>query len=128
MGNCCNSVTYPEIDNANSIDQLITALTDRKAISLETIEKYEKALSAKTNPVDDESRTLLTNRIEYLKKYNTYCDSFIDILNDNKKMDFLNTQAQLHAFFDCYKLEQDNNGYLELIKNNLIKITKNELS
>ena len=68
MGSCCNSVTYPEIDNANSIDQLITALTDRKAISLETIEKYEKALSAKTNPVDDESRTLLTNRIEYLKK------------------------------------------------------------
>ena len=125
---CCNSATYPEIDDANSIDQLITALTDRKAISLETIEKYEKALSAKTNPVDDDSRNLLTNRIEYLNTYNNYCDTFINILNENKGMDFLNTQAQLHAFFDCYKLEKDNNGYLELIKNNLIKITKNELS
>jgi hypothetical protein len=125
---CCNSASYPEIDDASSIDQLITALENKKAFSLETIQKYEKALSAKTNPLDDDSRTTLTNRIEYLNKYNNYCDSFIDILKENKGMDFLNTQAQLHAFFDCFKLEQDNNGYLELINNNLIKITKNDLS
>jgi hypothetical protein len=125
---CCNSASYPEIDDASSIEQLITALENKKAFSLETIQKYEKALSAKTNPLDDDSRTTLTNRIEYLNKYNNYCDSFIDILKENKGMDFLNTQAQLHAFFDCFKLEQDNNGYLELINNNLIKITKNDLS
>jgi hypothetical protein len=39
-------------------------------------------------------------------------------------MDFVNTQQQIHALFDCYGLKNDEQGNIPLIIDNLNKIVE----
>jgi len=124
MGCCGAQSSYPEIDEANSIDELFKELNNKLnqiQTEIKELEDYllDKSNIPKTVDVSYLSDIEINNRKNYLEKYENSLNNIINIFSENKDMDVEKTKDQIHSLFDCYYLKDDNQGYLKKIEDNI---------
>ena len=124
MGCCGTQSSYPEIDEASSIDELFKAINNKLnqiQTEIKELEDYllDKSNIPKTVDVSYLSDIEINNRKNYLEKYENSLNNIINILSENRDMDVFKTKDQIHSLFDCYYLKDDNQGYLKKIEDNI---------
>ena len=129
MGCCGATFSYPEVDEANSIDELYKELNNKLnqiQTEIKELEDYllDKSNIPKTVDVSYLSDFEINNRKNYLEKYENSLNNIINIISENRDMDIYKTKDQIHSLFDCYYLKDDNQGNLKKIEDNIKKIAE----
>ena len=129
MGCCGAQSSYPEIDEANSIDELYKELNDKLnqiQTEIKELDDYllDKSNIPKTVDVSYLSDNEINNRKSYLEKYEKSLENINKIVSENRDMDIYKTKDQIHSLFDCYYLKDDNQGNLKKIEDNIKKIAE----
>ena len=130
MGCCGAQSSYPEIDEANSIDELYKELNDKLnqiQTEIKELDDYllDKSNIPKTVDVSYLSDIEINNRKSYLEKYEKSLENINKIVSENRDMDIYKTKDQIHSLFDCYYLKDDKQGNLKKIENNIKIIAQN---
>ena len=130
MGCCGAQSSYPEIDEANSIDELYKELNDKLnqiQTEIKELDDYllDKSNIPKTVDVSYLSDNEISNRKSYLEKYEKSLENINKIVSENRDMDIYKTKDQIHSLFDCYYLKDDKQGNLKKIENNIKIIAQN---
>jgi len=129
MGCCGTQSSYPEVDEANTIDELFKEINNKLnqiQTEIKELEDYllDKSNIPKTVDVSYLSDIEINNRKNYLEKYENSLNNIINILSENRDMDIYKTKDQIHSLFDCYYLKDDNQGNLKKIEDNIKKIAE----
>ena len=130
MGCCGAQSSYPEIDEANSIDELYKELNDKLnqiQTEIKELDDYllDKSNIPKTVDVSYLSDIEISNRKTYLETYEKSLENINNIISQNRDMDIYKTKEQIHSLFDCYYLKDDKQGNLKKIENNIKIIAQN---
>ena len=130
MGCCGAQSSYPEIDEANSIDELYKELNDKLnqiQTEIKQLDDYllDKSNIPKTVDVSYLSDIEISNRKTYLETYEKSLENINNIISQNRDMDIYKTKDQIHSLFDCYYLKDDKQGNLKKIENNIKIIAQN---
>jgi len=130
MGCCGAQSSYPEIDEANSIDELYKELNDKLnqiQTEIKELDDYllDKSNIPKTVDVSYLSDIEISNRKTYLETYEKSLENINNIISQNRDMDIYKTKDQIHSLFDCYYLKDDKQGNLKKIENNIKTIAQN---
>ena len=130
MGCCGAQSSYPEIDEANSIDELYKELNDKLnqiQTEIKELDDYllDKSNIPKTVDVSYLSDIEISNRKTYLEIYEKSLENINNIISQNRDMDIYKTKDQIHSLFDCYYLKDDKQGNLKKIENNIKIIAQN---
>ena len=130
MGCCGAQSSYPEIDEANSIDELYKELNDKLnqiQTEIKELDDYllDKSNIPKTVDVSYLSDIEINNRKTYLEKYEKSLENINNIISQNRDMDIYKTKDEIHSLFDCYYLKDDKQGNLKKIENNIKTIAQN---
>jgi vacuolar-type H+-ATPase subunit I/STV1 len=130
MGCCGAQSSYPEIDEANSIDELYKELNDKLnqiQTEIKELDDYllDKSNIPKTVDVSYLSDIEISNRKTYLETYEKSLENINNIISQNRDMDIYKTKDQIHSLFDCYYLKDDKQGNLKKIENNIKIIAQN---
>ena len=130
MGCCGAQSSYPEIDEANSIDELYKELNDKLnqiQTEIKELDDYllDKSNIPKTVDVSYLSDIEISNRKTYLEIYEKSLENINNIISQNRDMDIYKTKDQIHSLFDCYYLKDDKQGNLKKIENNIKTIAQN---
>ena len=129
MGCCGTQSSYPEVDEANTIDELFKEINNKLnqiQTEIKELEDYllDKSNIPKTVDVSYLSDFEINNRKNYLEKYENSLNNIINIISENRDMDIYKTKDQIHSLFDCYYLKDDNQGNLKKIEDNIKKIAE----
>ena len=129
MGCCGSQSSYPEVDEANTIDELFKEINNKLnqiQTEIKELEDYllDKSNIPKTVDVSYLSDFEINNRKNYLEKYENSLNNIINIISENRDMDIYKTKDQIHSLFDCYYLKDDNQGNLKKIEDNIKKIAE----
>ena len=129
MGCCGTQSSYPEVDEANTIDELFKEINNKLnqiQTEIKELEDYllDKSNIPKTVDVSYLSDIEINNRKNYLEKYENSLNNIINIISENRDMDIYKTKDQIHSLFDCYYLKDDNQGNLKKIEDNIKKIAE----
>ena len=130
MGCCGAQSSYPEVDEANTIDELFKEINNKLnqiQTEIKELEDYllDKSNIPKTVDVSYLSDIEINNRKNYLEKYENSLNNIINIISENRDMDIYKTKDQIHSLFDCYYLKDDKQGNLKKIENNIKIIAQN---
>lgn len=130
MGCCGAQSSYPEIDEANSIDELYKELNDKLnqiQTEIKELDDYllDKSNIPKTVDVSYLSDIEISNRKTYLEIYEKSLENINNIISQNRDMDIYKTKDEIHSLFDCYYLKDDKQGNLKKIENNIKTIAQN---
>ena len=130
MGCCGTQSSYPEVDEANTIDELFKEINNKLnqiQTEIKELEDYllDKSNIPKTVDVSYLSDIEINNRKNYLEKYENSLNNIINIISENRDMDIYKTKDQIHSLFDCYYLKDDNQGNLKKIEDNIKIIAQN---
>ena len=130
MGCCGTQSSYPEVDEANTIDELFKEINNKLnqiQTEIKELEDYllDKSNIPKTVDVSYLSDFEINNRKNYLEKYENSLNNIINIISENRDMDIYKTKDQIHSLFDCYYLKDDKQGNLKKIENNIKIIAQN---
>ena len=130
MGCCGATISYPEVDEANSIDELYKELNNKLnqiQTEIKELDDYllDKSNIPKTVDVSYLSDNEINNRKSYLEKYEKSLENINKIVSENRDMDIYKTKDQIHSLFDCYYLKDDKQGNLKKIENNIKIIAQN---
>ena len=130
MGCCGAQSSYPEIDEANSIDELYKELNDKLnqiQTEIKELDDYllDKSNIPKTVDVSYLSDNEINNRKSYLEKYEKSLENINKIVSENRDMDIYKTKDQIHSLYDCYYLKDDSQGNLKKIEDNIKIIAQN---
>ena len=133
MGCCGTQSSYPEVDEANTIDELFKEINNKLnqiQTEIKELEDYllDKSNIPKTVDVSYLSDIEINNRKNYLEKYENSLNNIINIISENRDMDIYKTKDQIHSLFDCYYLKDDNQGNLKKIEDNIKKIAEKNKS
>ena len=129
MGCCGTQSSYPEVDEANTIDELFKEINNKLNQIQTEIKELEDYLLDKSNiprtvDVSYLSDFEINSRKNYLEKYENSLNNIINIISENRDMDIYKTKDQIHSLFDCYYLKDDNQGNLKKIEDNIKKIAE----
>ena len=118
MGCCGAQSSYPEIDEANSIDELYKELNDKLnqiQTEIKELDDYllDKSNIPKTVDVSYLSDSEISNRKTYLEIYEKSLENINNIISQNRDMDIYKTKDEIHSLFDCYYLKDDKQGNLK---------------
>ena len=130
MGCCGAQSSYPEIDEANSIDELYKELNDKLnqiQTEIKELDDYllDKSNIPKTVDVSYLSDNEINNRKSYLEKYEKSLENINKIVSENRDMDIYKTKDQIHSLYDCYYLKDDSQGNLKKIEDNIKILAQN---
>ena len=130
MGCCGATISYPEVDEANSIDELYKELNNKLnqiQTEIKELDDYllDKSNIPKTVDVSYLSDIEISNRKTYLETYEKSLENINNIISQNRDMDIYKTKDQIHSLFDCYYLKDDKQGNLKKIENNIKIIAQN---
>jgi vacuolar-type H+-ATPase subunit I/STV1 len=130
MGCCGAQSSYPEIDEANSIDELYKELNDKLnqiQTEIKELDDYllDKSNIPKTVDVSYLSDIEISNRKTYLETYEKSLENINKIVSENRDMDIYKTKDQIHSLYDCYYLKDDSQGNLKKIEDNIKIIAQN---
>ena len=130
MGCCGAQSSYPEIDEANSIDELYKELNDKLnqiQTEIKELDDYllDKSNIPKTVDVSYLSDIEISNRKTYLETYEKSLENINKIVSENREMDIYKTKDQIHSLYDCYYLKDDSQGNLKKIEDNIKIIAQN---
>ena len=133
MGCCGTQSSYPEVDEANTIDELFKEINNKLnqiQTEIKELEDYllDKSNIPKTVDVSYLSDIEINNRKNYLEKYENSLNNIINIISENRDMDIYKTKDQIHSLFDCYYLKDDNQGNLKKIEDNIKNIAEKNKS
>ena len=122
--------SYPEIDEANSIDELYKELNDKLnqiQTEIKELDDYllDKSNIPKTVDVSYLSDNEINNRKSYLEKYEKSLENINKIVSENRDMDIYKTKDQIHSLYDCYYLKDDSQGNLKKIEDNIKILAQN---
>ena len=129
MGCCGTQSSYPEVDEANTIDELFKEINNKLnqiQTEIKELDDYllDKSNIPKTVDVSYLSDIEISNRKTYLEKYEKSLENINNIISQNRDMDIYKTKDQIHSLFDCYYLKDDNQGNLKKIEDNIKKIAE----
>ena len=130
MGCCGAQSSYPEIDEANSIDELYKELNDKLnqiQTEIKELDDYllDKSNIPKTVDVSYLSDIEISNRKTYLETYEKSLENINKIVSENRDMDIYKTKDQIHSLYDCYYLKDDSQGNLKKIEDNIKILAQN---
>ena len=130
MGCCGTQSSYPEVDEANTIDELFKEINNKLnqiQTEIKELEDYllDKSNIPKTVDVSYLSDIEISNRKTYLETYEKSLENINNIISQNRDMDIYKTKDQIHSLFDCYYLKDDKQGNLKKIENNIKIIAQN---
>ena len=130
MGCCGATISYPEVDEANSIDELYKELNNKLnqiQTEIKELDDYllDKSNIPKTVDVSYLSDIEISNRKSYLETYEKSLENINNIISENRDMDIYKTKDQIHSLYDCYYLKDDSQGNLKKIENNIKIIAQN---
>lgn len=130
MGCCGATISYPEVDEANSIDELYKELNNKLnqiQTEIKELDDYllDKSNIPKTVDVSYLSDNEINNRKSYLEKYEKSLENINKIVSENRDMDIYKTKDQIHSLYDCYYLKDDSQGNLKKIEDNIKIIAQN---
>ena len=130
MGCCGTQSSYPEVDEANTIDELFKEINNKLnqiQTEIKELEDYllDKSNIPKTVDVSYLSDIEINNRKNYLEKYENSLNNIINIISENRDMDIYKTKDQIHSLYDCYYLKDDSQGNLKKIEDNIKIIAQN---
>lgn len=130
MGCCGATFSYPEVDEANSIDELYKELNNKLnqiQTEIKELDDYllDKSNIPKTVDVSYLSDNEINNRKSYLEKYEKSLENINKIVSENRDMDIYKTKDQIHSLYDCYYLKDDSQGNLKKIEDNIKIIAQN---
>ena len=130
MGCCGAQSSYPEIDEANSIDELYKELNDKLnqiQTEIKELDDYllDKSNIPKTVDVSYLSDIEISNRKTYLETYEKSLENINNIISQNRDMDIYKTKDQIHSLYDCYYLKDDSQGNLKKIEDNIKILAQN---
>jgi hypothetical protein len=130
MGCCGPTFSYPEVDEANSIDELYKELNNKLnqiQTEIKELDDYllDKSNIPKTVDVSYLSDNEINNRKSYLEKYEKSLENINKIVSENREMDIYKTKDQIHSLYDCYYLKDDSQGNLKKIEDNIKILAQN---
>ncbi len=130
MGCCGPTFSYPEVDEANSIDELYKELNNKLnqiQTEIKELDDYllDKSNIPKTVDVSYLSDNEINNRKSYLEKYEKSLENINKIVSENRDMDIYKTKDQIHSLYDCYYLKDDSQGNLKKIEDNIKILAQN---
>jgi len=130
MGCCGATISYPEVDEANSIDELYKELNNKLnqiQTEIKELDDYllDKSNIPKTVDVSYLSDNEINNRKSYLEKYEKSLENINKIVSENRDMDIYKTKDQIHSLYDCYYLKDDSQGNLKKIEDNIKILAQN---
>ena len=130
MGCCGATISYPEVDEANSIDELYKELNNKLnqiQTEIKELDDYllDKSNIPKTVDVSYLSDNEINNRKSYLEKYEKSLENINKIVSENREMDIYKTKDQIHSLYDCYYLKDDSQGNLKKIEDNIKILAQN---
>lgn len=133
MGCCGAQSSYPEVDEASTIDELFKEINNKLnqiQTEIKELEDYllDKSNIPKTVDVSYLSDIEINNRKNYLEKYENSLNNIINVISENRDMDIFKTKDQIHSLFDCYYLKDDNQGNLKKIEDNIKNIAEKSKS
>ena len=130
MGCCGTQSSYPEVDEANTIDELFKEINNKLnqiQTEIKELDDYllDKSNIPKTVDVSYLSDNEINNRKSYLEKYEKSLENINKIVSENRDMDIYKTKDQIHSFYDCYYLKDDSQGNLKKIEDNIKILAQN---